>query len=186
MTPDTPDPRRPDPAEPLKIEEWDDPAPTPEAPVAKVIPPESAPEVPVARVRPRAIAPAGGLPEARPITWPESNRPATSATRDPGPPKQIGPIPGLRTQSNADLIGGEGDRPRSQVFLACSVLLSVIVAMILAVTVLGYAVFAGFNKLRPNTTRATAPANPQAKPPVVKGGDPFKALGRNQKGDDGQ
>lgn len=122
-----PDPNDPPPGRP--IDAWfdaDPPAtapPVPSEPVELEADLPLAPVVPVARTR---------LPDVRTDTGPRVNpRPLDAPRRSP-----------------RDEPARETDRPRAQVLLACSVLIAVVAAMIVAVAILGYALIAGFKKAK--------------------------------------
>lgn len=129
--PDPNDPPAPAAPSPRPIDAWYDAEPLaapvkPEPPTAPVDLAIDAPSpdepvvVPVARTR---------LPEARPAN--------TGLRLNPRP------LVVPRGPSRDDR-AVETDRPRAQVFLACSVLMAIIAAMIVAVALLGYAIVAGF------------------------------------------
>ncbi len=159
-----PDPNLPPPPNPPvpPIEEWTlaDPPPRPPAPLAPEIEllvsdDVDPPVVPV--VRPRARPAVEELPEARPLDPlpPVADRVPTvlSATTFPRP-------------VNPTFEPPEPERPQARVILALGVLLLIALAMVAAVTVLGYTIWAGFKKMRPATP---ATATQQQEQPVKQG-----------------
>ena len=146
----------PPPPPPRPTDAWFDadppPAGAPAEPVDLV--PDPPTVAPVARTR------LNSLPEARTVsTGPRVNPRPIDAPRRP------------RKEDRAV----ETDRPRAQVFLACSVLMAIIAAMVVAVAVLGYAIVAGFkkaqdrakaNEQRPGAVRDLNPRVPGANPRV--------------------
>ncbi len=114
----------------------------------------------VGRARP-AVAPVapGALPEARSVGPYANPRPAAN----PSPPSEPS-----RWRLGTTDPAVEPERPRSQVFLACSVLLAIIAAMAAAVVVLGYVLVVGFEKARTRTKATNNPAVQQPQNPAGK------------------
>ncbi len=154
-------PPPPPPPVPPPIEEWvlADPPPArlPVVPAEEVelLISEDAdpPLVPVVKPRPRPAV--EELPEARPVDRPpfaERVAVPTVLATAPGPR----PVP-----TPPDL--PEPERPQARVILALAVLLMITLAMVAAVTVLGYTLWAGFQKARP---AAGAAVNQPQEPPA--------------------
>ena len=123
--PDSNDP--PPPGRP--IDAWFDADPPAKTPLEPTEPVELEADLPIAPVVPVART---RLPDARPDTGPRVNPRPLDAPR----------------RSSRDEPARETDRPRAQVLLACSVLVAVVAAMIVAVAILGYALLAGFKKAK--------------------------------------
>lgn len=157
----------PPPPVPPPIEEWTlgDPPPTTRLPAivgdeVELLTPSDRepPVVPVMKPRP----PVEELPEARPIdAMPVAERVVTPTVLSAATfPRPVNPGPDLPAPE---------ERPQARVILALGVLLLLILAMVAAVTVLGYTLWAGFQKARPATGPTVNQPQEQPRQPGRRG-----------------